>query len=372
MTRRLTIALIALTAWTLTMVAVVETTPASAAGTDFLYKDKFNEGNYGGNNGTHDFMGAWWEVLDWGGPNKGAITIESTGKCPDDRCVRIGGKDAVFWGTGIARRANTLNSAGATAKFKYRLDIHDESGGHLEVAVFDGNKWRAIDSIDLGDGDNRVHTKSYIVAPYQAEHFTIGFFAQGEWDADIYIDNIQIYGQFDVTTTTTTAPPITTQPPTTTVTVPPTTTTTTTKSPSTTTTTTTAPTTTTTTTRPPTVTTAPPPPTPTTTTPPTTTAPPATTVPSSTTRPPSIELPLADDDRYTDKGELAFFFGDIVTTLPSDTDEIPEPSPVTQLLATVTTTAITVRSHLWTTFALGLLIAAAAVFGLGRRDNIAA
>ena len=53
--------------------------------------------------------------------------------------------------------------------------------------------------------------------------------------------------------------------------------------------------------------------------------------------------------------------------MPGEGD-LPEPGPVTQIMASITVTAVTIRSHLLSAIALGLLIAAAAVIGLGRRE----
>jgi hypothetical protein len=53
-------------------------------------------------------------------------------------------------------------------------------------------------------------------------------------------------------------------------------------------------------------------------------------------------------------------------TMPGETP-LPEPGPVTQIMASVTVTAVTIRSHLLSAIALGLLIAVAAVIGPGRR-----
>lgn len=103
--------------------------------------------------------------------------------------------------------------------------------------------------------------------------------------------------------------------------------------------------------------------------------PPVTNVPP-TTRPPSTEAPLTDDQRYKDKGAFAFFVFDdehttatgTLATMPGSV-ELPRPGPVTQIVASLTVTAVTVRSHLLSATGLGLLIAVAAVIGLGRHEE---
>lgn len=372
MTRRVGAALFAVAAWVLVLGLALQSAPAAAAQQGFRMLDRFNTGDYGGNQGNTNFGSAWWEYVDVGGPNNGDITVERGGDCPDDRCVRIEGDGEQFSGTGIARRAKLAGAATATLRFDYRLDLDEATTGRFDVAVFDGSQWTVLDSIDVDDvEDDNVHTRSYNVIDFANHHFYVGFFAHGHWDGDLNIDNVEIFGKWDAPTTTTTttteAPTTTTTPPTTTVAP----TTTTTQPPSTTTSTTAPPPSTTT--RPPVVTTVPPatslpPPT---TAPPTTVSPPSTTAapPITTTRPPAPKRPLINDARYTVKGELARLIENDLMALPTDAADIPSPSPVTQIAASVTTTAVTVRSHLMSASALGLLIAVAAVFGLGRLER---
>ncbi len=380
MRRRLGIAGMAVGAWVLTLVVIAPVTPALAAPTaraaqvEYSFKDNFSSNQYNGNSGTDAYDGPWWESLDWGGSNKGAVTVVEDGDCPRSSCARIGG-ETEFWGTGLARRADIEEAATATLKFKYRMALDEPATGRLEVAVFDGWNWTTLDSLDLAaEEDDVVHTKSYDVLAHASRFFTVGFFAYGEWNGAVFIDDVKVFGLWEDASTTITDPPTssttTTVAPTTTTSTVPSSTTTTTAPPATTTTTVAPPTTTS---RPPTVTTRPP-----TTEPPATAPPPTTLLPTTTTttRPPSTELPLTNDERYKDKGDLAFFaFDDGLATTPGDLAtmpgefELPKPGPVTQIMASVTVTAVTIRSHLLSAIALGLLIAAAAVIGLGRRGE---
>ncbi|MCP3973094.1 MAG: hypothetical protein GY720_01220 [bacterium] len=374
MTRRIGVALFAMTAWVLVLGMALQSAPAAAAQSGFRFLDRFSSGDYGGNHGSTPFNSAWWEYVDGGGPDRGDVTVESGGGCPHERCARISGDDERLAGTGLARRAKLTGAATATLRFKYRFDLNAATAGHFNVAVHNGNRWIVLDSFNLDDkSDNGVHTRTYEVTEYANHHFYVGFFAHGQWDGDLYIDNVEIFGQWDDSTTTTSTTTTTIAPTTTTTTVAPTTTTTsTTVAPTTSTTTTVPPTTSTT--SPPTVTTVPP----TTSVAPTTeppstsvaTAPPTTVAPTTTTtRPPEPTVPLARDERYTLKGELAMLIKDDLMALPSDVATIPSPNPVTQIAATVTTTAVTLRSHLLPASALGLLIAIAAVGGMGRLEQ---
>lgn len=364
----------------LTMGVIVHGTPADAASLDFEYKDKFTSSGYNGNNGTDDFSQPWWESLDWGGPNQGFVSVESGGDCPNERCVQISGDPAVFWGTGLMREADTEGAAVVKIKFKYALDVHEQTGGYFNVGVFDGTLWHVVDSIFLADAldddGGEVHTKVYNVTSYAHRDFMVGFFAHGDWHAELSLDNIEVFGSWDAPSTTTTTTTTITLPPTTTTTLlPPTTsTTTTTVAPTTTTTTTAAPPTTTT--APPTTTKAPPTttkaPAPTTTSVPTTTqviAAPPVSVPPTTATP--TKLPYTEDERYTQKGALvALVLEDELMELPANELEMASPGPVTQIMASITTTAVTVRSHLLSAMALGLLIAIAAIWGLGKRETV--
>lgn len=383
--RRAVAVLAALGAWVLMMGLVVHAAPAAAGSATFQYLDRFGSGTYNGNNGTDDFQGPWWENNDWGGPSNGFVTIESGGNCPGERCASISGDPASFWGTGIMRWAKTKDAANVQLSFRYSIDLHESTNGYLNVAVFDGNNWQLVHTIWLADFEDdrggEVQNKQLDVSQYANVDFMVGFFAHDDWHADFFLDRVEVSGEWEsgATTTSTTTTSSTTTPPssstttTTSTTSPPATTTTTTAPPATTTTTTTnAPVTTTTTTRPPA--------TPTTRVPGTTTVAPTTTLvalPPVTTVPPTTAVvvpvvPIEDDVRYNEKLALinAPLEGEIIT-LPAPEQEIVPPGPVTQIMASITTTAITVRSHLLSAMALGLLIAVAAIWGLGKREKLA-
>lgn len=378
----------------LTMGVVLHATPANAGpGSTFQYLDSFNSGTYSGNNGTDSFNGPWIENNDWGGYTNGFVTVESGGDCPQDRCAQITGDPFTFWGTGLMRAADTGGAATVKLSFSYQLDVHEDTDGYFNVGVFDGSQWHIIKSIDLDGHNDNTRNKVYTLSQYAHQDFMVGFFAHDDWHAILHIDDVEIWGNWDegtTTTTTTTTPPTTTttrpptttttQPPTTTTTQPPTTTTTT-QPPTTTTTTTAAPTTTTTTTIP------------TTTASPTTTAapssttaapPPPSTIPGSTTTAPTLapvppssppsttispsQIPLEDDKRYTEKAAFIALASEVDFAVPVAEREVVSRDPVTQIMASITTTAITVRSHLLPAMALGLLIAVAAIWGLGKRE----
>jgi hypothetical protein len=352
---RLATALVALCAWIVAMGLIAPgATAADEDTTNYLYKDKFDTGNYNGNDGSHDFWGPWFEYGDWGGAGKGAVAVESGSACPNGRCARITGDDEDVTGKGLARWADLSDAAIARIKFKYHQDV-DASAGGVRVVVNDGNGWHTVFDIEFDEGADATYTETITVTEFASSGFAIGFFAYGQLDGDVYIDDISVFGSWDIPVTTTSLAPTTTAAPTSTnppasstTTVPPSTTTTTTAVPP--------------TTLLPPVTTNPPPA--------TTIAPVTSQPPPTTTEPPAVVPPIETDLRYIQKAELAnhLILANSIMELPTTTDEIPEPSPVTQIMASVTTTAVTVRSHLFAAMALGLLIAIAAVWGLGRRE----
>lgn len=361
-----------LVAW-VAIALLAPTASAAAAGSGYQYRDRFDSGNYSGNLGSQLFTGDWREHDDGGGHVGGSIFIEGTDDCPTEPCVLFEIQERFMTGKGLSRGADIGGAATASFRFSYTLDLDEPTQGILQVAVYNGVTWAPIDAIPLLDNAaGGPYTRTYNVVPHAHADFAVGFFAHGYWDAALFVDDVKIWGEWDEgpppsTTTTTLVPPVTTLPPPTTSTLPPPPTTTTKPPPpTTTTTTTTAPPVTTTTTTAPTTTT-------TTAAPPATTAPPTTTTttvaPGTTTRPPPPEAPLVEDERYTAKDALALTLNDGVMALPTKRDDIPEPSPVTQIMASITTTAITVRSHFLSAMALGLLIAVAAVWGLGRRSE---
>jgi hypothetical protein len=375
MSRRRAIATAVVGAWLVTIISIAPATPATAADTDFSFTDHFSSGRYTGNEGSVDYDGPWWELRDRGGSTKGAIAVVDDGNCPHGPCARIAAQGEL-WGTGLARRANTEGAVTANLRFMYRLVVDEPSAGRLDIVALDGWNWEVLDSIDLTDATDGVHSRTYDVADYAAQLLTVGFFASGEWRGAVYIDDVEVFGRWidsaiaepPTTTTSTTAAPTTTSTsttaaPTTTSSPPPTAST-----PMATTTTTVGPPTTTRISS--TVTTPPP-----TEGPKETRNPPITGVPP-TTPAPSTEAPLTNDERYRDKGALAFFYFDDhmtdttgeLTTMPGE-DALPKPDPVAQIMASLTVTAVTIRSHLLSAIALGLLIAAAAVIGLGRQEE---
>jgi len=378
--RRASVVASAIAIWMLTMGVLIQSTPAEAGPNSFQYLDRFDTGTYNGNNGTDNYTGPWWENNDWGGTNNGLVTVESGGNCPNDRCAVISGDPFTFWGTGLYRWADTAGAEVVKIKFRYSVALQNNTNGYLNVGVFDGAAWNTVHTIWLNahedDGDDDVRTKTITVTQYAHEDFMVGFFAHEDWEATFHIDNVEVFGSWDsgATTTTTTRPPSTTTQPPTTTTAAPTTTTSTTSPPVTTTTST--PTTTTTTTAPTATTST----TSTTVVPGTTTVAPTTTVaalPPVTTVPPTTvaivpAVPIQDDVRYNEKLALiSANDGGEIMSLPAPQEEIVSPGPVTQIMASITTTAVTVRSHLLSAMALGLLIAVAAIWGLGKRESIA-
>jgi len=347
---RLATALVAMTAWVISMGLIAPGATAAGADTlEFLYKDKFESGNYNGNAGSHNFRGPWFEYGDWGGAGKGSVAVETGSACQNGRCARISGDNEDVSGRGLARWADLEGAATARIKLKHRQDV-DEGEGGVKVVVYDGRAWQTLFEIAFDNEDENGHTETIPVAQFAGPDFAIGFFAYGNLDGDVYIDDVAVFGAWDAPVTTTTAAATTTTAPTTTTTTVPVTTTT------------VAPTTTAV----PTTTLAP-----TTTLGPTVSAPPTTTtVAPVTTQPPTTAPPLEDDQRYTQKAELAshLILANSMMELPTAIDQIPTPSPVTQIMASITTTAVTVRSHLLSALALGLMIAITAVWGLGRRE----
>ncbi len=373
--RRMWVVVCAVAVWMLAMGFLTQSTRAEAESASFQYLDRFESGTFNGDNGTDSYNGPWWEALDWGGHNNGFVTVESGGNCPTDRCAQIAGEPFPFLGTGLYRWADTEGASQVKIRFRYALDVNASTNGYVNVAAFDGATWHSVGTIRLvdhaDDEDDDIHTKSITVSQHAHRDFMVGFFAHGDWDAVFSLDNVEVFGAWDQgsTTTTTTTLPVTT------TTLPPIITTTTTTAPTTT-------TTTTTTTAPPVSTTTTAAPRSTTTTtlvPGTTTAVPTTTVaalPPTTVPPPTTvavaapQVPIEDDRRYNSKLALiSANVGGEIMSLPAPEEEVVAPGPVTQIMASLTTTAITVRSHLLSAMALGLLIAIAAIWGLGKRES---
>ena len=178
---------------------------------------------------------------------------------------------------------------------------------------------------------------------HMSEGSVVGFFGAGQKASSYFaVDNVEIQVEIEPEPTTTT----TTEPPATTTSTKPPKTTTTTKPPATTSTTTT--------------TTVAPPPTTTTTT--VASAPP----------PPDPPEDISEMARYTEKSDLAMTeLGASVAMIDLEAEpQLPERSPITQIVATMTTSAATVRLHLLPAIALGLLVSLFVIRGVAPEEQL--
>ena len=393
--RRLGGAVSVLGLWLSALGLLLPAAPAAATSETFRFSDDFASEDYAGNSGNASFAGPWVEFLDWGGAARGIVEVTGSAGCTSGSCIQFSASDITLYGTGVGRWAQLSDVTSATLRYDYTVTPRGDSDGELRTAVFDGRRWSVLTIHRFGQHD--TGSVSFDVSSFANKNFAIGFFGRGDWNGEVAIDNVTIEGSATPATTTTESPsstPTTAAPATTTTSTPPpvsttvVATTTTTHPPVT-------PTTTTTTRPPPSTTQSPQSPTTTSTT--TTTAATATTttIPVATTSlapvptteaavapvpPPAplqaatIQTPtlgLDQNPRYTLKEHLALDLTTDLVTMPERPSRITTtPRPITGITATITTTAVTLRSHLMPTAGLSLVLAGAAVWGLGRRESM--
>lgn len=343
---------------------LVPVTSTAAAPESFTYRDQFNDISFANDDGSHPWSSNWEERGENDGPSAGNVWVWGSSPCWSSGCMKIGGY-ATLSGHGAKRHADLTDVADAQLCFNFRRILLSEPGGTAKVKISKdgGANWDTLAVYSLDTTDSTPRHESFDLDAYLGDEVLIGFFVYGYVESYFAIDDVEVKGSFNppsttttTLSTTTTAPPTTTT--TTTTTVPPTTTTITTVPPTTTTTTTpTAPpsTTTTTTTTPPSTTT-------TTMTPTTTTTDP----PPPPIDPPDGPVDISTIPRYALKEGLA-----MTDLAPSATVRRASlsVSPATQLVATMTATAATVRFHFLPAIALGLLVSFFVVRGVDEDDE---
>ncbi|HEX9854729.1 MAG TPA: hypothetical protein VGC47_05395 [Acidimicrobiia bacterium] len=391
---RLAVSVVLTLAWLTTAAAFAS---ASSLTTETIWvKDDFDSQGYSGSDGPDSWGPNWEELGESNGPGNGSVGVWSDSPCWDTYCLKIGGPETVVDGFGVYRPIDLGGMDHGKLCFdlrRYILDDDDDEDEEEDVdSLFDprrgtlyakisgdgGMSWSTLATFNMPPTDGTALHLMYDIDEYLGEDTVIKFLASGTVDGYWAIDNVEIQAEGDgnvttttiartttttiasTTTTTTIASTTTTRPPVTTTTKPPQETTTTTTPHE------------TTTTEPLVTTTTKPPAASTTTQAPesTTTEPPADTTTTTAAPPPS--QPPGDPG---DPGG-----GDEVVTNPVEgemphmlagpaTGPVDHPGPITQLMATITSSAATLRTHLVPALVLGILLALASVAGIGGREK---
>lgn len=315
--------------------------------------DEFNTQTFNGSDGPTPWSTRWIEYGESDGPGSGKVGVWPDFPCWNHKCMKLGGEDVALKNLGVFRAADLSGMTTGKLCFDFKRHLLADTGGRiiLRISADRGQTWTDLAVYPLTRSDASPVHQEFDIAPWLGPNTVIGFFGKGgKASAYFAVDNVEIQAEGDAppppsTTLTTTT---TTQAPTTTTTEPPPTTTT------------TEPPVTTTTTEPPATTTTTLPPSSTTTTEPPAT--PTTTVPPVTPQFPDGDGPVIPEP-FIDSLPLG------LTTPLTGSDELVHPGPTTQILATVTTSAATLGSHILPAVALGILIALFAVAGLGRRPR---
>ena len=154
-------------------------------------RDEFNATSYSNNDGTAKWTTDWQETGDSYGAGGGNITIE-VDYCPDrySRCIEF---DARAWSyPSIERELDLSGTSSVTLTFDYRLDDYGAAYA-LEVSPDGGVSWVTLDSFS----GYELNSGSFDLTPYLAANTRIRFRqADRDYDANLYIDNVQVTYQF--------------------------------------------------------------------------------------------------------------------------------------------------------------------------------
>lgn len=316
--------------------------------------DEFNMQTFKGSDGPTHWDTGWTEYGESDGPGSGNVGVWPDFPCWNPKCMKLGGEGVALKNLGVFRAADLSGMTTGKLCFDFTRHLLGDTGGRiiLRISADRGRSWSDLAVYSLTRSDASPVHQEFDIDPWLGPDTVIGFFGKGgKASAYFAVDNVEIQAENGA------PPPPSSTLPTTTTSEPPAPTTT------------TEPPATTTSTEPPVTTTTTEPPEPTTTTvpPSTTTTTEAPTTTSTTAPPVTPGFPDGDGpvipEPYIDSLPLA------LTTPPTGSDDLVHPGPITQIMATVTTSAATIGSHMLPAVALGILIALSAVAGLGRRPR---
>jgi hypothetical protein len=182
------------------------------------YKDLFPDITYSGSAGSVHWEKPWFEVGENDGPGAGMVRVY-TGGCYDHKCLIIEGRGDV--GTlGAQRYADLSFFEDADLCFDVVAQLEGEedlSEGELWVQVTsDGETWKTVDSFNLQHLDGNARHRQKGLNNYLTDGFGVRFIVTGTLVGEVYVDNVEIKGQFGgasaTTSTKTTSTTSTTEP----------------------------------------------------------------------------------------------------------------------------------------------------------------
>ena len=168
----------------------------TSAGSE-TYRDEFVARDWGGNDGSQSFSGAWSELGESNGPTSGDVRVDSDdARCASEgKCLRIGDDDSNLTGIGALRQLDLGQANTATLSFTHGHSGDSSSASvSLDVSPDGGNSWTSLQTFSVG-GSQSPSAQSFDLTPYVAHNTQIRFIASGttgDESSYAYFDDVEV------------------------------------------------------------------------------------------------------------------------------------------------------------------------------------
>ena len=151
--------------------------------------DAFTDLSFSGNDGVHDWAGAWAEIGESNGPANGRIRVGEYSKCADGNCMRINTRTE---DRGVVRAVDLDGVASATLSFDYYRRNLEVSNLHLEISADGGATWVRLHTFNAGN-DDAVARLERDISAHAGRDTRIRFIVDGAGGGNnVYLDNVKI------------------------------------------------------------------------------------------------------------------------------------------------------------------------------------
>ena len=179
------------------------------------YLDEFDSEGYSGSDGSEEWKNdPWKELGDDANPNTGSVYVDSSG-C-SGRCLKISSQGKQLSGVGANRHADTSMFSSFELCYEVGFEGDDEGTDatlEVEKSIDGGKSWHILASHRLYD-EFWAHPVLSIGGPYEST--IIRFTVSGVLTGEVYVDDVEIKGEYagETTSTSTTSVPTTSTSPT--------------------------------------------------------------------------------------------------------------------------------------------------------------
>ncbi len=187
----------------LTVAAMMIPAVAAMAGEYGEYRDDFKDISYSGNDGSLNWNGPWYDSEDQN-PSTGVIHV-GDGLCQGNKCLHIDSEAGEPVDYYIKRQADLSVFSSPELCFEMMIDNEKQYGDATLTVdiVTGGNEWHTISSYHLDDMRGGYHKVIEDLSDFSGQNVYLAFTISGELSSAIYIDNVEIKGQFGQGTSTT-------------------------------------------------------------------------------------------------------------------------------------------------------------------------